>query len=105
MSLAQKKSAGVSEANDKWVLRLYVAGDNNRSQVAQKNLKRICDDHLQGKYFLEVVDVHESPHLAEKDRVFAIPTVIRKNPMPMRKIIGDLSNSDQVIAGLGLPQR
>ena len=84
-------------------MRLYIAGGNPRSKAAQENLKRICDEHLAGKYFLEVVDVHESPHMAERDRIFAIPTVIRKNPGPPRKIIGDLSRPDQVIIGLGLP--
>lgn len=88
--------------NGHWSLRLYVAGSSGRSLTAQENLKRICDEHLKGRYFLEVVDIHQTPHLAEKDRIFATPTVVRKSPDPQRKIIGDLTNEEQVLAGLGL---
>jgi len=83
-------------------LRLYVAGQTPRSLAALANLKRICADHLEGKYRLEVIDLAKNPQLAQGDQILAIPTLVRNLPMPIRKIIGDLSNVDRVLVGLDL---
>ena len=85
-----------------WKLRLYVAGQTPRSLVALANLKRICEEHLQGHYAIEVVDLLETPQLAKDDQILAIPTLVRRLPLPMRKIIGDLSNTERVLVGLDL---
>ena len=86
----------------KWDLRLYVAGQTPRSVKAFTNLKRLCEDHLQGQYRIEVVDLLENPMLADGDQIIAIPTLVRKLPEPIRKIIGDLSNTERVLVGLDL---
>jgi circadian clock protein KaiB len=83
-------------------LRLYVAGQTPKSLAALSNLKRICADHLDGKYELEVIDLVKSPQLAQGDQILAIPTLVRNLPQPIRKIIGDLSNVDRVLVGLDL---
>ena len=85
-----------------WQLRLYVAGQTPKALAAFGNLKRICDSHLKGRYSLEVVDLLEKPHLARGDQILAIPTLVRKLPQPMRKIIGDLSDTERVLVGLDL---
>jgi circadian clock protein KaiB len=85
-----------------WTLKLYVAGQSPRSLAAFANLKRICAEHLAGRYSIEVIDLLEHPQLAAGDQIIAIPTLIRKLPTPMRKIIGDLSNTDRVLVGLDL---
>jgi circadian clock protein KaiB len=83
-----------------WELRLYVAGQTPKSLAAFANLKRICDEHLYGQYRIEVIDLMENPHLAREDQILAIPTLVRKLPEPLRKIIGDLSNKERVLLGL-----
>lgn len=83
-------------------LRLYVAGQSARSIAAVSNLKRICDGHLDGRYAIEVIDLLEQPHLAKRDEILAIPTLVRRLPPPIRKIIGDLSNVDRVLVGLDI---
>lgn len=85
-----------------WHLRLYVAGQTPRSVTALKNLKLYCEEHLQGKYEIEVIDLMQHPQLAEGDQILAIPTLVRKMPQPIRKIIGDLSDSERVLVGLDL---
>jgi circadian clock protein KaiB len=85
-----------------WDLRLYVAGQTPKSLAAFSNLKRVCEEHLAGKYKLEVVDLLKNPQLAQGDQILAIPTLVRKLPEPVRKIIGDLSNTDRVLVGLQL---
>jgi len=85
-----------------WALRLYVAGQTARSLQAFANLKRICEEHLAGSYQIEVVDLLKNPQLAEGDQILAIPTLVRKLPEPVRKIIGDLSNTERVLVGLDL---
>ena len=85
-----------------WELKLYVAGQTTKSSAALKNLKRYCEEHLKGKYILEVIDLLEKPQLAEGDQIFAIPTLVRKVPSPIRKIIGDLSNEEKVLVGLNV---
>ncbi|HET9598548.1 MAG TPA: circadian clock KaiB family protein [Anaeromyxobacteraceae bacterium] len=85
-----------------WQLRLYVAGQTARSARALVNLRRICDEHLAGRYRLDVVDVLRDPQAARTDQIVALPTVVRTLPMPVRKIIGDLSNDERVLVGLDL---
>jgi circadian clock protein KaiB len=88
-----------------WNLRLYVAGQTPKSLAAIANLKVICETHLLGKYTIEVVDLLENPQLASGDQILAIPTLVRKLPQPLRKIIGDLSNTERVLVGLDLKTR
>ncbi|MDB5145378.1 MAG: circadian clock protein KaiB [Mucilaginibacter sp.] len=86
----------------KWELRLYVAGKTEKSVVALTNLKKYCEEHLKGQYRIEVIDLLEKPQLAEGDQILAIPTLVRKVPEPIRKIIGDLSNEEKVLVGLNI---
>ena len=88
-----------------WDLRLYVAGQTPRSVAALSNLKRICEEHLAGKYRVEVVDLMANPALARHDQILAIPTLVRKLPAPARKIIGDLSQTERVLVGLDFQPR
>jgi circadian clock protein KaiB len=83
-------------------LRLYVAGQTPKSLEAFANLKKICEDHLQGRYRIEVIDLVENPQLAKGDQILAIPTLVRRLPQPLRKIIGNLSNTERVLVGLDL---
>lgn len=88
-----------------WELRLYVAGQSAKSVVAFANLKRVCDEYLPGKYTIEVIDLLEQPQLAKGDQIVAIPTLVRKLPAPIRKIVGDLSNVEKTLVGLQLRLR
>jgi circadian clock protein KaiB len=88
-----------------WELRLYVAGQTPKSIAAFANLKKLCEEHLAGKYRIEVIDLVENPKLARGDQILAIPTLVRKLPEPVRKIIGDLSNTERVLVGLDLIPR
>lgn len=83
-------------------LRLYVAGKTQKSVTALSNLKKYCEEHLAGQYSIEVIDLLEKPQLAEGDQIFAIPTLVKKVPEPVRKIIGDLSNEEKVLVGLDI---
>ena len=85
-----------------WELRLYVAGQTPKSILAFANLKKICEKHLAGEYTIEVIDLLENPQLAAGDQILAIPTLVRKLPQPIKKIIGDLSNTERVLVGLDL---
>ena len=85
-----------------WELRLYVAGSTARSSAALANLRRYCEQHVPGRYRLEIIDLLQNPQLAEGDQILAIPTVVRKMPEPIRRVIGDLSNEERVIVGLDL---
>ena len=86
----------------RWDLRLYVAGQTPKSLVALNNLRRLCEEHLAGRYAIEIIDLVKNPQLARDDQIVAIPTLVRKLPVPLRKIIGDLSNSEKVLVGLQL---
>jgi len=99
-STARKKSP-----SDEWILRLYVAGQSPRSAAALRNLKAICEEHLAGRYRIEVIDLLKHPQLARGDQIVAVPTLVRHLPPPMKKIIGDLSNQERVLVGLDLIQR
>jgi circadian clock protein KaiB len=94
-----------SPAEETWKLRLYIAGQTPKSILALANLKKFCEEHLKGKYHLEVVDLMKNPQLAKGDQILAIPTLVRKLPEPIKKIIGDLSNTERVLVGLDLRQR
>jgi len=91
-----------ANAGKPWQLRLYVAGQTTRSLTAFANLKHICEQHLGGRYRIEVIDLLERPQLAEGDQIIALPTLVRHLPPPIRKIIGDLSNTERVLVGLDL---
>jgi circadian clock protein KaiB len=90
------------ENGEEWILRLYVAGQTPKSLAAFANLKRICEEHLAGRYRIEVIDLLEHPQLARGDQIFAVPTLVRRLPQPLRKIIGDLSNTEKVLVGLDM---
>lgn len=87
---------------EQWELRLYIAGQTPKSILALKNITKYCQEHLAGQYSIEIVDLLENPQLAEGDQIFAIPTLVRKFPEPLRKIIGDLSNEEKVLVGLNI---
>ena len=89
-------------AKEIWELRLYIAGQTPKSILALKNITKYCREHLEGKYTIEIVDLMVNPRLAEGDQIFAIPTLVRKFPEPLRKIIGDLSNEEKVLVGLNI---
>ena len=88
-----------------WELRLYVAGSTPKSQAAFENLKSICDEHLAGQYHIEVVDLLQNPRLAKGDQIVALPTLVRRLPEPVRKIVGRLSDTEKVLVGLQLRPR
>ena len=90
------------EQDQVWELRLYVAGQTPKSLTAFENLKKICEEHLAGQYHIEVIDLFEQPQLGRGDQILAIPTLVRKLPLPIRKLIGDLSNTERVLVGLDL---
>ena len=98
----QPKSASPRRPAKLWQLRLYVAGQTPKSIAAFSNLKTICETHLDGRYRIEVIDLLERPHLSKGDQILAIPTLVRKLPQPVRKIIGDLSDVNRVLVGLDL---
>jgi circadian clock protein KaiB len=91
-----------STGDSKFELRLYVAGENPKSLRAIGNVRRICEEHLAGRYELEVVDLHQNPVLAKGEQIVAVPTLIRKLPVPLQKLIGDMSDTDSILVGLGL---
>lgn len=95
-------AATTSVNPDVWELRLYVAGKTAKSVAAFENLTRLCEQHLPGKYRIEVVDLLVHPQLAKGDQILAIPTLVRKLPQPIRKVIGDLSNTERTLVGLQL---
>ncbi|HET8539977.1 MAG TPA: circadian clock protein KaiB [Anaeromyxobacter sp.] len=96
MRAARKRAAA------EWELRLYIAGETPKSLAAFANLKKICEENLQGRYRIEVIDLLKNPQLARGDQILAIPTLVRKLPTPVKKIIGDLSNEERVLVGLDL---
>jgi circadian clock protein KaiB len=104
MKAASGRAAG-KPPGPKWELRLYVAGQTAKSLQAFANLKQICEEHLTGEYHIEVIDLLKNPQLAEGDQILAIPTLVRRLPEPVRKIIGDLSNTERVLVGLDVRPR
>jgi circadian clock protein KaiB len=110
-AIARKRKArdaedGAARTDEEfWDLRLYVAGQTPKSMTAFANLKRMCEEHLAGKYRIEVVDLLKEPQLARGDQILALPTLVRKLPEPIKKIIGDLSNTERTLVGLDLRPR
>ena len=96
---------GGRQSRPKWDLKLYVAGHTPRSIKALENLEKICQEHMPGQYRIEVIDVVQTPQLARGDQIIAVPTLVRRLPEPVRKIIGDLSNTEKVLVGLDLRER
>ena len=112
--MAQKKSrskqsrlesAGAGGATERYMLKLYVTGATERSLRAIANLKAVCEQYLKGRYHLEVVDIYRRPELLRRDQIVAVPTLIKKLPVPVRLLVGDLSRTEQVLQGLGLVAR
>lgn len=98
-------SGGSLDRCAEWDLRLYVAGQTPRAMAAFANLKKLCEEHLAGRYRIELIDLLEDPRLAGDDQILAIPTLVRKLPEPIKKIIGDLANEERVLVGLDLRPR
>ncbi len=105
MQLSDSGTATPPPAEKAYRLRLYVAGQTPKSLSAFRNLKEICEEHLQGRYEIEVIDLLENPQLAQGDQILALPTLVRRLPEPIKKIIGDLSNTERVLVGLDLQER
>jgi circadian clock protein KaiB len=105
MQLSDDGTAARPAAEKVFSLRLYVAGQTPKSVLALTNLKQICEEHLQGRYEIEIVDLLENPQLARGDQILAVPTLVRRLPEPITKIIGDLSNTERVLVGLDLRER
>ncbi|HEY1662684.1 MAG TPA: circadian clock KaiB family protein [Verrucomicrobiae bacterium] len=99
---ALKSNGGPKADGDHWNLRLYVAGQTPKSLTAFANLKRLCEEYLAGRYEIEVVDLTKQPHLAQNDQIVALPTLVRKLPAPIKRLIGDLSNTERVMVGMDL---
>jgi circadian clock protein KaiB len=98
--MSDKKQASKNKDEETWELRLYVAGQTPKSMTAFSNLKKIAEENLKGKYTIEIIDLLKNPQLAAGDQILAIPTLVRKLPEPIKKIIGDLSNTERVLVGL-----
>jgi len=101
-AIEEQLTEKVLELNDMWILRLYVAGQTPKCVTAFSNLKKICEEQLKGKYQIEVVDLILNPQLSKDDQILAVPTLVRRLPPPVRKIIGDLSNTERVLVGLDI---
>jgi circadian clock protein KaiB len=101
----QVNPAVIDSAEEKWELRLYTAGQTPKSLMAFANLKRICEEHLKDRYVIEVIDLTRQPQLATGDQIVAIPTLVRKLPEPLRKIVGDLRDTEKTLVGLQLRPR
>ena len=99
---ASAKPKAAPDDADTWQLRLYVAGQSPKCVAAVRNLNRFCEEHLAGRYTIEVIDLLENPRLARDDQILAIPTLVRKVPQPLRKIVGDLSNGERMLVGFDL---
>jgi circadian clock protein KaiB len=102
VTAVKRKKAKIVAKEETWNLRLYVAGQTSKSIMAFANLKKICDEHLAGKYKIEVIDLLKNPQLAKGDQIIAIQTLVRKLPEPIKKIICDLANTERVLVGLDL---
>ena len=96
------KDSGASRDHNQYILRLFITGASPNSIKAISNLKKICESYLPGKYLLEIIDVYQQPSLAEQQQIIALPLLIKKFPLPERRMIGDLSNTEKVLKGLGL---
>jgi circadian clock protein KaiB len=102
MKSTEQKSVPRKAESNSYVLRLYVAGQTPKSVHAIANINKICEEHLRGRYELKVIDLYQQPQLAQGDQIIAVPTLIKKLPAPLRRIIGDMSNTERVLVGLDL---
>ena len=102
---SQRKEQPAKAKSEKWILRLYIAGQTPKAVTALRNLKLICEEQLKGKYHIEVIDLLKNPQLARDNQILAVPTLVRKLPLPVRNIIGDLSNTERVLVGLDLREQ
>ena len=102
LKTSRRRKPPAKAKKDKWILRLYVAGQTPRAVAAFNNLKSVCEEQLKGNYRIEVIDLLKKPQLGRDDQILAIPTLVRKLPGPMRRIIGDLSNTERLLIGLDL---
>ena len=100
--ISRRKKHPAKASRDKWILRLYIAGQTLKTITALNNLKLICEEQLKGKYKIEVIDLLKQPQLARDNQILAVPTLVRKLPIPVRRIIGDLSDKERVLVGLDL---
>ena len=103
--MKRRRTTRKKPASTEWILRLYVAGHSARSAATLRNLEAICEEHLAGRYRIELIDLLKHPQLARGDQIVAVPTLVRHLPPPMKKIIGDLSNEERVLVGLDLRPR
>lgn len=103
--MTMRETSQATADTETWELRLYTAGQSPKSVAAFQNLKRICDEHLKDRYTIEVIDLMQNPRLAKEDQIVAIPTLVRRLPDPLRKIIGDLSDTERALVGLQLRRR
>ena len=99
---AEMKQAASPSRQAKYVLRLYISGSTSKSALAVENIKRVCEQHLKNRYHLEVIDIYQQAHLARDEQIVAVPTLIKRLPPPLRRLIGDLSNVNNVLFGLDL---
>lgn len=99
---AALEKAAARQQTQRYVLRLYITGMTRRSMQAVGNIRKICEEHLQGRYDLEVIDIHQQPTLAEGEQIIAAPTLIKKLPLPLRRFIGDMSNTERILVGMDL---
>jgi circadian clock protein KaiB len=105
MKIREFEQALINAGKEKFILRLYVSGKNNRSRRAIENLKRICAEHLDGRYELQIIDLSEKPSLAQSEQIAATPALVKKLPLPLRKLIGDMSDLDKVLLGIDLKNK
>jgi circadian clock protein KaiB len=101
-SIKKSKAKSAGAPKEKWALRLYVAGPTPQSVAAFRNLEQLCEDHLPGRYQIEVIDLLKQPQIAHGDQILALPTVVRRRPSPIRKVIGSLIDTERVLSGLNL---
>jgi circadian clock protein KaiB len=99
---AALEEAAAERQTERYVLRLYIAGLTPRSTLAIQNIRKICEEHLEGRYDLQVVDIYQQPVLAEGEQIIAAPTLIKKLPLPLRRFIGDMSNTERILVGMDL---
>jgi circadian clock protein KaiB len=102
---AGKRQSGSRSRQAMYVLRLYISGSTSKSAQAIENIKRVCEEHLKGRYDLEVIDIHQQAHLARDEQIVAVPTLIKRLPPPLRRLIGDMSNREKLLFGLDLKVR
>jgi circadian clock protein KaiB len=104
-SAGEMKRAAAPARQAKYVLRLYISGSTSKSALAVENIKRVCEQHLKNRYNLEVIDIYQQAHLARDEQIVAVPTLIKRLPPPLRRLIGDMSNLEKVLFGLDLRMR